>query len=134
MALGLRGGITEPIPIVLKPDRKGLGMREIELEQERKQQEMFADMEQRREEDRLRGIQNFNLRMQKKMEERHLNHLLYKSVKTCRSLDESRCIKNELLERLEYLEESGELSPLTIFMNEILSYSEDIVCLILLLI
>lgn len=122
MSLGIRGGVTEPLPFVLKPDRKGLGMREIELEREK----IYADLEQRREEDLIRGMNNFNSRMRKKMEERHLLHLIYKSVKTCRSLDEDKRKKNELLERLEYLEQSDtELSPLTTFMNEIQCLQEE---------
>lgn len=123
-SIGSRGGITEPIPIVLKPDRKGLGMREIEIEKEKLQLEMLADLEQRREEDSLTSLQKFNTRLQKKMDERNIHHLLYKSVKTCRLLDERMNMSNSLLVNLEQLEnEARDSNPLGTFMNEIFNLS-----------
>lgn len=124
MSIGQRGGgLVQPLDLILKSDRKGLGMYEQEQEQERMETLKAQEIVKKQAEEKHNIERKYHDRASTAMNERKLNQSLWEAVKVCRSLDERSGVKNTLLAQLEAYELS-QMNPLKVFMEELLT--EDI--------
>lgn len=128
--LGIRGeGVTEPLDLIIKSDRKGLGMKEEETEKLEAQKNDYEANKQRLEEEKQMLQRNYQNRVLTNMTERKLNQSLWDAVKVSRSLDETSGVQNPLLSKLEEYEKK-EINPLKLYMDELLVEDIEIVCIL----